>query len=172
MAHDYRGFQDKMHSDMTAASATAASMDQRGKGSKVRIRTSDMEGLIPSGSSVEFIPIACHKLKFGDIVFVRNNKEFVLRRFVSFNLNKAGGAMVALARIKPPALEQYQDSLLVGRVTSVESQGKVFDPHKKESFGQRMSNEWTCFGTSSPLKRLVSGLRSFGKMMKITKKKK
>jgi hypothetical protein len=167
MSSDYRGFQDKISSDMASASASAASMEGHSgtKGTKVRLRHSDMEPLIPAGSAVEFMPAACHKLKFGDIVFVRHEKEFVLRRFVGFQVGKKG-AVIAVARPNPPALEQYPDLALVGRVCSVEVRGQRYDPHKKESLGTRFRNNWTCFGTSTPLKRLAHTLKIFGKMMK------
>lgn len=167
MASDYRGFQDKIGADMATASAAAAGMEgnKAAKGTKVRIRNSDMESLIPAGSSVEFMPTACHKLKFGDIVFVRQDKEFVLRRFVGFQIGKKG-AMIAVAKPNPAKMEQYPDTSLVGRVVSVESRGQHYDPLKKESLGTRWRNEWTCFGTSSPFTRLARGLKIFGKMMK------
>lgn len=171
MAQDYRGFQDKMAGDLSQASMAAAGMEKVGKGSKVRIRTSDIEALVPSGSSVEFKPIACHKLKFGDILFVRLNKEFVLRRFVSFQIGRQG-AVVAVARVLPPSLESYPDTAIVGRVMRVESKGVAFDPHKKEGLGQRIKNEWTCFGTSTPVHRVLRGFKTFGQMMAPKKKKK
>ena len=165
MSHDYRGFQDKIGADMATASASAAGMERTGS-SRVRLRNSDLETLVPSGASIEFQPTGCHKLKFGDIVLVRQNKEFVLRRFVSFHIGKGGGAIVSLAKARPPLVEQFQDTMLVGRVMNVEARGQRYDPHKKESLGTRWRNEWTCFGTSSPLARIARGLRTFGKMMK------
>lgn len=165
MGHDYRGFQDKIGADMATASAAAAGMDRGAKGSKMRIRASDMESLVPSGSLIEFVPTTGHKLKFGDIVMVRSGTEFCLRRFVSFQIVK-GGAMVSVARISPPKLETYPDTSLVGRVTKAESKGVSFDPLKKESQLVKWRNEWTFFGTSSMFSRIGQNLKIFGKMMK------
>lgn len=165
MSHDYRGFQDKIGADMATASAAAAGMDRGQKGSKLRIRQSDLEQLIPSGALVEFVPTTGHKLKFGDIVLVRNGNEFSLRRFCSFQILKAG-AMVAVARANPPKMETYPDTALVGKVTKVEGKGGAYDPLKKESQLVKWRNEWTFFGTSSMFKRLAHNLQVFGKMMK------
>lgn len=163
MAQDYRGFQDKIGADMASASASAAGMEKI-KGTKLRIRQSDLESLIPAGSTVEYQPIPCHRLKFGDIIFVRSGKEFVLRRYVGFQVGK-NGAVAAVARANPARLETYPDTAVVGKVTGVDSQGRHFDPHKKESQMQRWANEWTCFGTSTPLKRLAHNLKMFSRMM-------
>lgn len=165
MSHDYRGFQDKIGADMATASAAAAGMDRGAKGSKLRIRHSDMEALVPSGAMVEFIPTTGHKLKFGDIVLVRTGNEFSLRRFVSFQILK-GGAAVSVARIAPPKLESYPDTSLVGKVTKVEAKGSSYDPLKKEGQLVKWRNEWTFFGTSSMFKRLANNLKVLGKMMK------
>jgi len=162
---DYRGFQDKIGADLASASASAASYEKT-RGSKVRIRHSDLEALIPAGSSVEFQPTTCTKLRFGDIIFVRQNKEFVLRRFVGFQLNNRGTATMSVARVQPAGLESYPDAALVGRVTQVESRGQHFDPHKKEGLMDRWRNEWTCFGTSTPIQRMVYHLKAFGRLMK------
>lgn len=165
MSHDYRGFQDKIGADMATASAAAASVDRGGKGSKLRIRQSDMEALVPSGALVEFVPTTGHKLKFGDIVLVRTGNEFSLRRFVSFQILKSG-ANVSVARMSPPKLESYPDQSLVGKVTKVEAKGASYDPLKKEGQLAKWRNEWTFFGTSSMLKRFGQHLKFFGKMMK------
>ncbi|MFN8609229.1 MAG: hypothetical protein U0931_16955 [Vulcanimicrobiota bacterium] len=165
MGHDYRGFQDKIGADMASASASAMGMEKGGKGTKVRIRASDLESLIPSGSMVEFSPVAAHKLKFGDVVFVRAGKEMVLRRFIGFQIGKQG-SVVAVARANPAKRETYPDTALVGRVGIVESKGVTFDPLKKESQLVRWKNEWTFFGTSSMFARISQNLRIFGKMMK------
>lgn len=163
MAQDYRGFQDKIGADMASASASAAGMEKL-RGTKLRIRNSDLEKLIPSGSTVEYQPMPCHRLKFGDIIFVRAGKEFVLRRYIGFQVAKAG-AVAAVARANPARLETYPDAAVVGKVLSVDAAGKHFDPHKKESQMQRWANEWTCFGTSTPLKRLAHKLKLFGRLM-------
>lgn len=165
MSHDYRGFQDKIGADMATASAAAAGMDRGAKGSKLRIRHSDMEALVPSGALVEFVPTTGHKLKFGDIVLVRNGTEFQLRRFVSFQILK-GGAAVSVARVAPPKLENYPDTALVGKVTRVEAKGASYDPLKRESQLVKWKNEWTFFGTSSMFQRFAQNLKFFGKMMK------
>lgn len=165
MANDYRGFQDKISGDLGQASMAAHGMDKDfKKASKVRIRNSDIEGLVPSGSLVEFMPMACHRMKFGDILFIRQNKEFVLRRFVSFQVNKSGPSVI-VARVSPPALEKYSDTSVVGKISKVDSKGTVYDPHKKEPILARLGNHWSCFGTSSPFQRLGQNLKIFGKMM-------
>lgn len=165
MGNDYRGFQDKISGDLGQASMAAHGMDKdKKKASKVRLRKSDIENLVPSGSLVEFMPLACHKMKFGDIVMVRQGNEFVLRRFVSFQIGKAGPTVV-VAKVTPPALEKYSDTSIVGKIGKVEAQGKVYDPHQKESFSARFGNRWSCFGTSSPFQRLGRTLKVFGKMM-------
>ncbi|MBX3166186.1 MAG: hypothetical protein KF760_02195 [Candidatus Eremiobacteraeota bacterium] len=165
MSHDYRGFQDKIGADMATASAAAAGMDRGAKGSKLRIRQSDLETLIPSGALVEFVPSTGHKLKFGDIVLIRNGSEFSLRRFVGFQIVK-GGAKVSVARANPPKLEIYPDTSIVGKVTKVEAKGVSYDPLKKESQLVKWRNEWTFFGTSSMFSRIGHNLKIFGKMMK------
>ena len=165
MGHDYRGFQDKIGADMATASAAAAGMDRGAKGSKMRIRQSDIEALIPSGAMIEFIPTTGHKLKFGDIVMVRSGTEFNLRRFCSFQIVK-GGATVSVARINPPKLESYSDTALVGKITKVEAKGSSYDPLTKESQMAKWRNEWTFFGTSSMFSRIGQNLKILGKMMK------
>ena len=165
MSHDYRGFQDKIGADMATASAAAAGMDRGAKGSKLRIRQSDLESLIPSGSLVEFIPTTGHKLKFGDIVLVRIGTEFSLRRFCGWQIVKTG-SLVSVARANPPKLENYPDTALVGKITKVEAKGVTYDPLKKESQLVKWRNEWTFFGTSSMFKRIGQNLKIFGKMMK------
>lgn len=165
MSNDYRGFQDKISGDLGQASMAAHGMDKdKKKASKVRLRKSDIESLVPSGALVEFMPLACHKMKFGDILMVRVNNDFVLRRFVSFQVGKNGPSVV-VARVAPPTLEKYSDTSVVGKIGKVECQGAVYDPHKKESFSARLGNRWSCFGTSSPFQRLGQNLKIFGKMM-------
>ncbi len=166
MAHDYRGFQDKIGADMASASATAAGMDKKGgKSTRVRIRQSDLEPLIPAGAMIEYIPVAAHKMKFGDVVFVRAGKEMVLRRFIGFQIGK-NGSMICVARANPAKQEVYADTTLVGKVLSVESKGVSYDPLKKEPLLVRWKNEWTFFGTSSMFARIGRNLKNFGKMMK------
>ncbi|MBS2034158.1 hypothetical protein JST97_04175 [bacterium] len=165
MGHDYRGFQDKIGADMASASASAMGMEKGGKGTKVRIRQSDLEHLIPSGSMIDFSPVAAHRLKFGDVVFVRAGKEMVLRRFIGFQIGKTG-SVVAVARANPAKREVYPDTAVVGKVNSVESKGVSFDPLKKESQLARWKNELTFFGTSSLFARIGQNLKVFGKMMK------
>ena len=165
MAQDYRGFQDKVYGDLNQASVTAQSYDKVGKTSKVRIRHSDLEHLIPHGASVEFVATPCHKLKYGDIVFVRKDKEFAIRRFLAFQFVK-GGARVAVARASPVGVETHPDAAIVGKIIGVEVHRKHYDPHKKESLMQRFRNEWTAYGTSAPLQRIVRGVKSFGLLFK------
>lgn len=165
MGHDYRGFQDKIGADMASASATAMGMEKGGKGSKVRIRQSDLEPLIASGSMIDFAPVAAHRLKFGDIVFVRAGNELVLRRFIGFQIGKSG-SVVAVARANPARQEVYPDTAIVGKVNSVETKGVSFDPLKKESQLERWKNELTFFGTSSLFSRISRNLKNFGRMMK------
>jgi hypothetical protein len=157
MAHDYRGFQDKVKGDLGAAAATA----QGQKSSKVRLRESDLPALIPQGASVEFAAVPFHRLKWGDIIFISVNREFVLRRFVEFEVRKKG-TVVRVARATPPGIEEYPDTSIVGRVVVVEVKGQKFDPHTKESQMTRWGNEWTCFGTSTPMERIAKGLRKYG----------
>ena len=118
MAHDYRGFQDKIGADMATASATAAGMEKKGgKATKVRIRQSDLEPLIPSGAMIEYIPVAAHKIKFGDVVFVRAGKELVLRRFIGFQIGK-NGSMICVARANPAKQEvRRAHAQLQGKLT-------------------------------------------------------
>ncbi len=165
MGHDYRGFQDKISGDVGTASLAAGSMEKTGKSTKVRIRNSDLESLVPSGSAVEFIPMAAHRLKFGDIIFVRAGKEMVIRRFLAFAITK-NGSMAQVVKMGPPTIEVYPDTALVGRINKVEAGGQVYDPLKKESLTQRFANGWSCFGTSSPFTRLMRNLKAFGQMMK------
>lgn len=160
MAHDYRGFQDKVKSDLGAAAATAQT-----KNGKVRIRDSDLPKLIPVGSSVEFAVVPLLRLKWGDIVFVSINREFVLRRFVEFELKKKV-TVVRVARANPPAIEEFPDNAIVGKVVGVECKGQRYDPHAKESIATRWGNEWTCFGTSSPVQQFAKGLRKYGFLKK------
>ena len=164
MAHDYRGFQDKVKGDLGAAAATAQS-----KNGKVRIRESDLPKLIPAGSSVEFAAVPLLRLKWGDIVFVSVNREFVLRRFVEFELRKKV-TVVTVVRASPPGVEEYPDTAIVGKVMGVECKGQRYDPHSKESITTRWGNEWTCFGTSSPVQRIAKGLRKYGFIGKKKKK--
>lgn len=168
MAHDYRGFQDKINGDLSQASAAASSMERGvgGKGSKVRLRQSDMENLIPSGASVEFIAMPPHRLKFGDIIFVRINKEFSLRRFVGFEIGKNGMSTVSVAKPQPPSVERHPDTAVLGKVVKVEHGGKSYDPHKAESAMAKLRNQWTCFGTSTPLARITRGLGIFSRRSK------
>jgi hypothetical protein len=171
MAHDYRGFQDKMAGDLSQASVTAQGYGDNKvvKSTKVRIRQSDLETLVPTGATVEFLATPCHKLKFGDIIFVRKDKEFVLRRFLAFEMIKKG-TMIAVARVAPPAVETYPDSAIIGRVMSVEVRGKSYDPHKVETLMDRFKNEWTCFGTSTPFKRMANGVRRMTRLLAPKKK--
>lgn len=166
MGSDYRGFQDKVMADVSQASMTAATMEKSGRGnSKVRIRASEMEPLIPNGSAIEYTATAGHKLKFGDIIFVRTGKDLSLRRFIAFEVGK-GGARVVCVRVSPPTMEQHPDTSIVGKVVRVDAGGQSYDPYKKESLGQRWANEWTYFGTCTPLQRIQRSFRAFGKLMK------
>lgn len=165
MAQDYRGFQDKLNSDLNQASVTAQTYgDKVGKTSKVRIRHSDFEELIPHGAAVEFIATPCHKLKYGDIIFVRKDKEFAVRRFLAFQMTK-GGAKVAVARANPSGVELHADTSVVGKIVGVEAKGEHYDPHKRESLMQRFRNEWTAYGTSTPFQRMVRSFKSFSRLL-------
>lgn len=149
MGSDYRGFQDKMMGDISQASAVAQSQNRSGKGgTRLRLRASDLEALIPSGSTIEYSALPPHRMRFGDIVLTRQGAEVHLRRFAGFSIVK-GGAYVQLVSPQQKLVERLPDTSVVGKVTGVEVAGKMVNPLKKESWSHAIANRLTCFGTSS-----------------------
>ena len=163
---DYEKFNTKVTGDVSQASFHAQSLDNRSVRTKVRIRESCIESLIPSHSAVEIEQLTFHNLKFGDIVLVRDKKEFVIRRFIRFEVRGVDLIVIHVVNQHWKIAEEFRDSAIQGRIRMVESKGVVFNPYKKESFGARLRNRLTYFGTSSPWQRLMSSANIVGSMLK------
>lgn len=169
-SRDYRGFEDKLAGDLSKASLQAQTLDTSKKtahSQKMRIRDSDLPGLVPGGSVIEFLQLPFHKLKFGDIIFCRFDKELVLRRFIRIKMLQSGNSEMHVTTQGPNNMVQILPcAALVGRVLAVEAKGQTYDPRKLEGGLQGFMNWMTEYGTSTPLDRLLSHWTFFKGMMK------
>ena len=171
MSKDYRGFEDKIGGDLSKASLQAQTLEQTGskKSStqKLRVRGSDLPALIPAGSVIEFEAVPVSKLKFGDIVFCRFDKELCLRRFIRIRYLKNRDAELHVTQQGPNNMVQILPcGALVGRVISAESRGNHYNPRKLESAMTSLTNRITEFGTTSVGDRVLGYLQFFKSMMK------
>lgn len=169
-SRDYKGFEDKVAGDLSKASLQAQSLGGGKKSAntqKMRIRDSDMPKTVPPGSTIEFEQITFHKLKFGDIVFCRFDKELCIRRFIRIKMMKSGNAEMHVTREGPDNMVQIlPGAALVGRITTVEFKGQMFDPRKLEGGLAAFQNYLTEYGTTTPLERIMRNWHFFKSMMK------
>jgi len=169
-SRDYRGFEDKVAGDLSKASLQAQALDgakRSGNVQKMRIRDSDLPELVPAGSTIEFEQIPFHKLKFGDVIYCRFERELVLRRFIRLRMQKGGqGELHVTKQAAVNMVQILPTAALVGRVFSVESKGQTYDPRKLETGMKAFTNYITEFGTSTPLDRLLGHWQFFLRVMR------
>lgn len=161
MAKDeYRGFKDKVHSDVGQASLAAQGMEGNRpavlNSTKVRIKHSDVERVVPSGCSIEVQPFGFHKLKFGDIILCRIDKDMQLRRFIKIQMQKNQTFLCVTRQGRLAMQELIKETTLVGRVMGYEHRGEHVDPYKLEKGMEAFKNWVTEFGTSTPVERIAA----------------
>ena len=168
---DYEKFNKSATGDISQAAFQALALDDKTARSKVRIKESCIPSLIPNNALLEIEKVAFHNLKFGDFVFVRDNKDFVVRRFLSFEVRGPSEIVVHVVNQKSKKAEQFRETAINGRIYRVEADRKVYDPVKKENVFVRFMNRLTHFGTSRPTDRLNRFGDLMGSMMNPFRKK-
>lgn len=143
MSNDYRGFQDRMAGDLAKASMAAHAFGS--KNQRVRLMASDIPA-IPAGSYIYVEPMPYHKLKPGNIVYVRSGGALCLRRFLHLVID---GLTTQLA-VTPGGAPQetIPGNALVGKVVKAEYQKREFDPNR-EGLLQWIANRFTDYGSLS-----------------------
>ena len=163
---DYEAFNAKMMGDVNQASFSAQGLEKGVAHTKVRIRESCIEELIPSNSAIEIEQVPFHKLRFGDFVLVRDGKEFVIRRFVRFEVRSVEEIVIHVVNQKWKIAEEFRDGQINGRILKVDARGgSSFDPKGKEGAMKRINNRLTHFGTSSPWQRFTSTMGMVGNLL-------
>lgn len=142
MSKDYSALQNQLKGDFAAA----ATLANNGSGRRIKVMKSDLNVLVPVGSTVEIEPITITKLQMGDVVCISSAKEVVLRRFIRLKMTNANTYMV-LAHANSKEKEQALNSALIGKVVNVNLKGENYDPSKKENFVQALWGRLTEYGT-------------------------
>ena len=156
MANDYRAFQAQLAQDISTASVAARSTSGR-KTQKFRLTNSALRNLVPVGATIEVQPTVFSKLKPGDVVYVRINRDLELRRFIKLKMVGTDSYLSVISdQSKEP--QTLPKSSLVGKVVEVTHNGKSWDPAKEGAFKHFM-NLLTEYGTHTPF----SGLLKLGK---------
>lgn len=158
MSKDYRGFSDQLAGDLAKASMAAHSF-VGSKTQKLRLTTSDMAA-VPAGAFIYVEPATFHKLRAGDIIYVRSGKDLVLRRFLRLEIDGVSTNLVVTAGGAPQ--ETIASNAIMGKVVRAEYQGQEYDPGKEGLFAA-VANRLTDYGSVSPAQKVgrsVSGLVS------------
>lgn len=155
MRDDYAGFRNRAAGDLGQASLAAQTLDGKsGAHSKMRVKQSDVEPSIPSGCHIEVQPCGVSKLRFGDIVSVRLDKEVGLRRFIRMQVSNKGTFLIVTRQGEAAIQEILRDAALVGRVVGCEFKGEKLNPYRFDKGMAAISNRLTEFGTTSPMEKI------------------
>ncbi len=167
MAKDYRGFQDQVMGDVKKAALQAVAITGEGgiTGKKIRLRKSDLAGVVPPGSSVRLIPTVFHKLQSGDVICARVEKDIVVRRYVRYEMDGAE-AILLVTHDNASLLEEITSAQLIGRVVEVEFKGKTWDPRAELTGLKAWLGKLTDYGTTNPLKKIWYSLLDLKRVLK------
>lgn len=163
---DYEKFNEKVSQDVHRASFAAQGLEKRKNVTKVKINESTLPDVIPGHSTIEMETIQFHLLKFGDIVLVRDRNDFKLRRFIKYTIRGKNDIWLIVADSSRGEIEEYKDSALNGRITTVEFASQTWSPYDNDKGMKRLRDRWTQFGTSTPWQRLSNGLAFLGTIMR------
>jgi hypothetical protein len=164
--HDYDKFNQKVAQDVNRANFAAQSLDKKHTTTKVKIRTSSMEEVIPSGSTIELEIVPFHMLKFGDIILVRSGNDILLRRFLKYSIRAKHDIVLYTSDQVSPYVQDYSEKALNGKVISADSKGVPVNPYKKDRGLNAIRNRWTQYGTSTPIERLLANLKFLAGIMR------
>ena len=168
---DYEKFSKSVVGDVSQASFAAKSLADKTAYTRIKLRESCNPDLIPSNSTVEIEQCPFSKLRFGDIVLMRDKKDIVIRRYVGFEVRGVSQIVLHVVNQKWKIAEEYKDGNLNGRIIWVSTESGHYNPYKKETIGQRIANRMNYFGTSTPLKRIASAFSTFSQMALMRQKK-
>lgn len=163
---DYDKFNQKVAQDVNRANFAAQSLDKKHSTTKVKIRTSAMEHLIPSGSTIELEMVPFHMLKFGDIILVRDGNDIIMRRFLKYSIRAKHDIVLYTSDEKTPHAMDYSEKALNGKVISAENKGAPVNPYKNDRGLNAIRNRWTQFGTSTPIERFISNIKFLAGVMR------
>ncbi len=152
MARNYRGFQASMAQEISTASLAAQATQSR-KSKKITVHDSDLKKLVPSGSQIELKPTVFTKLKAGDVLYVRLNKQLHLRRFIKMKMTKDEAYLVVIHDGQKKA-QVLPKGCLLGKVEKVTHAGKTYDP-TRESVVANFVNALTEYGTHIPFSGIL-----------------
>jgi hypothetical protein len=144
LSKDYASLQNELASDLTAA-ATSASVGGAGP-KKLKLPTSHLKSLIPDGATLEVHPIKFTKLQMGDIICVTSGKDIQVRRYVKLKMTKQGEYLLT-AYDGFDKKEALAKGALIGKVVSVQAQGRTYDPRKEEGALAAFWGKLTEYGT-------------------------
>jgi hypothetical protein len=175
MSNRYTGFQDKMKGDMGQASIQAQGLEgtkaTRKDTTRTRLRTSDMPSVAPAAAHIDFENVTFHKLRHGDVILCRIDRDVNLRRFLRFKLSNDGTTTLMVTReSSTPMIEMVPSNALIGRVVTVEYREKLVAVKKLNRGLTALKNKLTDFGTTSPGERLGASF-DFVKSMVTMKKR-
>ena len=140
LSKDYSALQNEIAGDLSAA-ATSASGQK-----KIKLTESDLKSLIPDNSVLEIQPVQFTKLQMGDVICVSSGRNTVVRRYVKLKMTKQGEYLLC-AYDGFGKKEALPKSCLIGKVVSVQAQGKTYDPRKAEGAFAGFWGKLTEYGT-------------------------
>jgi hypothetical protein len=144
LSKDYTHFEKELAGELTAA-ATTVSMGASGA-RKVKLPTSELKALIPDGAVLEVAAVQFTKLQMGDVICVNTGREMAVRRYVKLKMTKNGEYLLT-AYDNCGKKEALPKSALVGKVVSVQAQGRTYDPRKAENPLAAFWGKLTEYGT-------------------------
>jgi hypothetical protein len=145
VSKNYSNLQNELAGDLTAAATSVSLMGANGT-KKVRIGKSHLPRLIPDGATLEVQAVTFTKLQMGDVICVSAGRDTVVRRFVKLKMTKADTYLLT-AYDGFTKKEVLPKGALIGKVVSVQAQGRTFDPQKEENFLTAFWGRLTEYGT-------------------------
>lgn len=142
MSKDYSSLRNQLAGDFQAAATVA----QGGSGRRIKVPSSDVPNLVPSGAQIEIETTTVTKLKMGDVVCVSIGRDVVIRRFIRLKMTKANTFIMVASKANREK-EPLPHSALIGRVVSVTAGGITYDPLKKEGLLRSWWGQLTEYGT-------------------------
>lgn len=144
LSKDYSHLKKELAGDLSAA-ATSVSLSSSGV-RKVKLPTSHLRSLIPDGAVLEVQTIKFTKLQMGDVICVSTGRETMVRRYVKLKMTKNGEYLLT-AYDNCGKKEALPKTALLGKVVSVQANGRTFDPRKEENPLSAFWGKLTEYGT-------------------------
>lgn len=132
-----------------SAAATAASMTSSGTTRHIQLADSELPSLVPSGSLLKVRATKFSVLNMGDLICVRVNGAFAVRRFVKTKFTNSD-TYILVAHEGNTEKEVLPRNCLLGKIEAINAGGKTYNPLASEGPIKRFWGKLTEYGTHKP----------------------